>query len=300
LAQHHKATIADTFHPFIACFYVTKLEAILHPLLHVQQHQAGPQTIMISMKFSKKSKHAGTLQATTASIFRYDDSGDDNADVEVAATDGAQANDVFSTQSDDTPPAQIIGADEYKSLGCEYAESGGEENMRKALVHFEKGLVLDPSNYFLWELKSQILLFFDKYLPAIAAAEEVVRLAPSWPEGFVTLARAQREFGEIELAHANMQKAAVLNTVNTEYAEELQEIEEIVKRLRAARALYEEEKQQHASCSDSACAVAGTNTSSGASSSVPPPCFLSRMSVVTASSSPASSSPTANSSSSHL
>jgi tetratricopeptide (TPR) repeat protein len=69
------------------------------------------------------------------------------------------------------------------------------------------------------DLISQALLNLDELLPAIKSAEEVIRyerivlffdvdrIAPGWADGYVTLARAQREFGEPELALANLNLA---------------------------------------------------------------------------------------------
>jgi tetratricopeptide (TPR) repeat protein len=56
-------------------------------------------------------------------------------------------------------------------------------------------------------LIAQALLSLDELLPAIKSAEEVIRIAPGWADGYVTLARAQREFGEPELALDNLKMA---------------------------------------------------------------------------------------------
>ena len=137
----------------------------------------------------------------------------------------------------------VLSVEELKDHGCELA---GEGNMREALDHFERGIKLDPSHYLCWELKSQVLLHFDKFLPAIHAAEEATRLAPDWPEGFVTLARAQREFGEIEMAVENMKKALSLDKTNLEYLAEHNEMTIDMKKLQKIR--EEQETQDKQAC----------------------------------------------------
>lgn len=205
------------------------------------------------MKFSTKKKSPVSLQETVASVFKSDD---------IIEVNAAQ----------DCSTSLNLSADDHKTMGCELAERGEEGDMRKALNHFDEGILLQPTNHFLWDLKSQLLLYFDKCLPAIEAAEEVVRLSPSWAEGWVTLARAQREFGEIELAFDSMRRASTLHPGHAEYLSEQAEMESVVMNLQRARAKHEEERAVHqGQCSDS-----------GAH---PAPCF-SRLTVLTPSSSP--------------
>lgn len=197
---------------------------------------------MISMKFSQKSTPARTPLATTPSIFNCDESESNTSEAIIQGNDDSSSDNV-------TPLNSVsLTADDHKSLGCALAESGDDDSMRRALAHFEKGLLLAPNSHLLLDLKSQILLHFDKFLLAIKAAEEVVKLAPTWSEGFVTLARAQREFGELELAQTNMQTAQSLDKDNIEYSIELLEINELVLQLHSVRAKYEDEKRSGASC----------------------------------------------------
>lgn len=220
---------------------------------------------MISMKFSEKSTPSRIPLAAVPSIFNCDES---RSIISEAIN---EENDVSS--SDKVPPVSSVSltADDHKSLGCALAENGDDDSLRKALSHFEAGLLLAPTNHFLLDLKSQILLHFDKFLLSIKAAEEVVRLAPTWSEGFVTLARAQREFGELELAQTNMQTAQSLDKDNTEYSAELLEINELVVQLHAVRAKYEEQKRSGATCRgicDATCR-ASIHTASSINSSFP-------------------------------
>ena len=49
-----------------------------------------------------------------------------------------------------------------------------------------------------------------RYIASTLCTFLSIRLAPEWSDGFVTLARAQRELGEVELALQNMQTAYTL------------------------------------------------------------------------------------------
>ena len=229
---------------------------------------------MISINLSNKKgkRKQRQLKETTATIFQCDD-GEECDDTD-------NVNIIKLSENEELE----LTAGHFKSLGCELAERGGDDDMRQALLHFESGLKLDPTNHLLWELKSQVFLYFDKLLPAIEAAEEAVRLAPSWAEGFVTLARAQREFGEIELALANMKMANKLDKVSVEIIQELNEIEDIVQRLLAARESYENGKQNltDGNCASNSCG----KTSHEAHANTPLPTCFTRLNVISIRTSP--------------
>jgi hypothetical protein len=87
----------------------------------------------------------------------------------------------------------------------------------------------------LYELVSQAMLQFDDmFLTAIQYAEKTVALAPNWSEGYVTLGRAQREFGEPEAALQSFKTALSLDTSNTEIISEISELELICSRIKAS------------------------------------------------------------------
>lgn len=48
------------------------------------------------------------------------------------------------------------------------------------------------------------------WLQAVHYAEKAVQIAPEWSEGYLTLSRAQREFGEPEIALETIQKGITL------------------------------------------------------------------------------------------
>lgn len=64
---------------------------------------------------------------------------------------------------------------------------------------WNRALKETPNDHFLLEMKSQALLSMGSLVKAAAVATQVVLLAPTWAEGYITLARAQREIGEVTL-----------------------------------------------------------------------------------------------------
>lgn len=105
------------------------------------------------------------------------------------------------------------------------------------------GLNTQPRNHVLLELKAQALLSLDRYFLAIQSAEACVQLAPQWSVGHLTLARAQRQFGEIELALRSAERAKALDPHDIDITHEIRELKVLVDRLRAAR--LEEESKLH-------------------------------------------------------
>lgn len=64
---------------------------------------------------------------------------------------------------------------------------------------WNKALLATPNDHFLLDMKSQALLALGQFVKAATVAGQVTALAPTWAEGFVTLARAHRELGEVDL-----------------------------------------------------------------------------------------------------
>jgi hypothetical protein len=94
-----------------------------------------------------------------------------------------------------------------KELGCEAAEQGDFAN---AMKHWQEGLFFEPDNYLLHELMAQGLLQAEQWVLAVKSAERAVAIAPTWADGHLTLARAQREMGELECAFSSYQRTSAL------------------------------------------------------------------------------------------
>lgn len=63
----------------------------------------------------------------------------------------------------------------------------------------------------------------EQFFTAIEWAERATKLDPAWPDAFLTLARAQINFGELELALATLQRASKLKTDDLELQKDLKD-----------------------------------------------------------------------------
>ena len=81
-------------------------------------------------------------------------------------------------------------------------ERGAESALRgdhsAAIRAWDSALALSPDNAaVLHELKAQVYLERDRAWDAVQSASKAASLAPSWPEGHVTLGRSQLNLGEV-------------------------------------------------------------------------------------------------------
>eukprot|EP00803_Ostreobium_quekettii_P006028 evm.model.scf_120.6 EVM.evm.TU.scf_120.6 scf_120:76901-77781(+) len=66
---------------------------------------------------------------------------------------------------------------------------------------------------------------------AVKCAESAVELRPGWTEGLVTLARAQRNLGEVRLAFLNLEKALKLEPAHLEARSDAAELRALLTQL---------------------------------------------------------------------
>lgn len=91
-----------------------------------------------------------------------------------------------------------------KDIGNDFA---GDENFADALKAWDVALRYDPMNGILHELKAQVYLSLDTHrlaLHAVRSAQLATELLPYWDEGFLTLARAQLNMGELKIGRAHV------------------------------------------------------------------------------------------------
>ncbi|RLN59180.1 hypothetical protein BBJ29_003947 [Phytophthora kernoviae] len=65
---------------------------------------------------------------------------------------------------------------------------------------WQEALVVDPNNATLYELLAQASMAVYEDFQAVQFARKATLLAPTWSDGFLTLARCQLNFGELTLA----------------------------------------------------------------------------------------------------
>lgn len=91
--------------------------------------------------------------------------------------------------------------------GNKLAEEG---KFHEALGKWEAALTLTPDNAILHEQKAQVLLEVGDAWRALTSASRATELDPLWPEAWVTLGRAQLNFGEPDSAILSFDKALAL------------------------------------------------------------------------------------------
>ncbi|KAK7286927.1 hypothetical protein RJT34_22290 [Clitoria ternatea] len=102
-------------------------------------------------------------------------------------------------------PTQL--ANEFQSQGEKLALDG---KYREALGKWEAALALAPDVSALHEQKAQVLLEMGDAWNALKAATRATELEPSWAEAWVTLGRAQLNFGEPDNAIESFDQALAL------------------------------------------------------------------------------------------
>ncbi|CAN1801616.1 Tetratricopeptide repeat protein 33 [Linum perenne] len=95
----------------------------------------------------------------------------------------------------------------FQAQGDKLAEEG---RYREALGKWEAAINLTPENAVLHEQKAQVLLEVGDAWSALKAATRATQLRPSWPEAWVTLGRAQLNFGEPDDAIESFDRALAI------------------------------------------------------------------------------------------
>lgn len=108
-----------------------------------------------------------------------------------------------------------------KEKGCALAQQG---KMSEAVTKWQEGLLFSPNDHLLHELTAQGFLSLDRNLLALKSAERAVELCPLWTEGLLTLARVQRELGEVEASLETYRGVLELDTKNSEAIIEMNEL----------------------------------------------------------------------------
>lgn len=118
------------------------------------------------------------------------------------------------------------GADQLQAEGDEAALQG---NWSLAIRKWDEALANKPDNaHILHEQKAQVYLELGDSWRAIQSATAATQLQPDWPEGHLTLARAQLHFGEPELSLKHMELVLRLQPENIDAAQEVNTIRMLV------------------------------------------------------------------------
>ncbi|KAM0840810.1 hypothetical protein ACQ4PT_059411 [Festuca glaucescens] len=98
-------------------------------------------------------------------------------------------------------------AQSLQHQGNKLAEEG---KYHEALSKWEASLSLIPDNAIIHEQKAQVLLELGDAWCALTAATSATEVEPSWPEAWVTLGRAQLNFGEPDKAIESFDRALAI------------------------------------------------------------------------------------------
>ncbi|XP_060198365.1 uncharacterized protein LOC132627187 [Lycium barbarum] len=101
----------------------------------------------------------------------------------------------------------------FQQLGNKLAEEG---KYSEALGKWESALLLMPDRAILHEQKAQILLELGETWKALKAATRATELEPSWGEAWVTLGRAQLNYGEPDSAIESLDRALAIKPDSVE------------------------------------------------------------------------------------
>ncbi len=148
----------------------------------------------------------------------------------------------------------------WRIQGVQYAEDGKFE---EALGQWQRYLLLRPTDHEVLEMKAQAHLAVDQVLEALQSAESATKDREDWVEGLQTLARCQREIGELYLSVNTYEKALrqlqeqrqdvseergkdSYQLMKKELEEELIEVRSLAQELTERRQVYLSELQHNA------------------------------------------------------
>ncbi|XP_016490792.1 uncharacterized protein LOC107810516 [Nicotiana tabacum] len=122
----------------------------------------------------------------------------------------SESNLISHTNGDDDT---IKLVESFQELGNKLAEDG---KYREALGKWEAAILLMPDRAILHEQKAQILLELGETWNALKAATRATGLEPSWAEAWITLGRAQLNYGEPDSAIESLDKALAIKPDSAE------------------------------------------------------------------------------------
>ncbi|XP_057973563.1 uncharacterized protein LOC131161665 [Malania oleifera] len=133
------------------------------------------------------------------------------------------------TLASDAPlePLDAQLAETFRAEGEKLAEGG---KYREALAKWEAALNLMPEKAVLHEQKAQVLLEIGDAWNALKAATRATELEPSWAEAWVTLGRAQLNFGEPDSAIGSFDRALAIKPDSKEAQDDRQTALHLVKK----------------------------------------------------------------------
>ncbi|KAL0326120.1 UNVERIFIED_CONTAM: Tetratricopeptide repeat protein 33 [Sesamum radiatum] len=132
-----------------------------------------------------------------------------------------------TTISDEEDEKRMNLAQDFEAQGNKLAEEG---KYREALGKWESAITLMPERAILHEQKAQVLLELGEAWNALKAATRATELEPRWAEAWVTLGRAQLNYGEPDCAIESFDKALALKPDSVEAKDDRETASHLLKR----------------------------------------------------------------------
>ncbi|KAH6759179.1 Tetratricopeptide repeat superfamily protein [Perilla frutescens var. frutescens] len=136
-------------------------------------------------------------------------------------------SDKKTTISDEEAEERRNLAGEFEAQGNKLAEEG---KYREALGKWEAAIILLPEKAVLHEQKAQVLLELGEAWNALKAATRATELDPRWSEAWITLGRAQLNFGEPDYAIESFDKALAIKPDSVEAKDDRKAASHLVKK----------------------------------------------------------------------
>ncbi|XP_034675169.1 tetratricopeptide repeat protein 33 isoform X2 [Vitis riparia] len=177
-------------------------------------------------KQSKGNNRKRSLAALSNLPFEDEEAEQPTSTMEAKVEEEGEFRGLKTLDSSDGPSAQQL-ADSFQAQGDKLAEGG---KYREALGKWETALTLMPGKAVLHEQKAQVLLEIGDAWNALKAATRATELEPSWAEAWITLGRAQLNFGEPDIAIKSFDRALAIKPNSEEAQDDRKSAFHLVKR----------------------------------------------------------------------
>ncbi|XP_076917354.1 uncharacterized protein LOC143577397 [Bidens hawaiensis] len=183
---------------------------------------------MMKLAWKNKNKNKNNKRPiATISHLPFDQEDDEEHTTATASiADEGRAGE-SGTNNKSTAAETIQLAKSFEEQGNKLAEAG---KYREALGKWEAAISLVPERATLHEQKAQVLLEIGETWKSLTAATRATQLEPSWAEAWVTLGRAQLNFGEPDSAIESFDTALAIMADCVEAKEDRQTALHLVKK----------------------------------------------------------------------